>query len=29
MLLGGEWRGIKMARVFNKHRLSVECEDMR
>ena len=29
MLLGGEWRGIKMACVFHGRRLSVACDDRR
>jgi hypothetical protein len=29
LLLGGEWRGMKMARVFHEQRLSIACEDRR
>jgi len=29
LLLGGEWKGIKMTRVFHEQRLSVACEDRR
>jgi len=29
LLLAGEWRGIKMARMFDEQLLSVACEDRR